>query len=562
MNARHRFLIVSICTLAVVLLMGGHQALAGAPSSAKRPALVFLIAGQSNAHGCAPFSPESNKSIPRFAKLNEKYPTIPGSTAKEIGLPTTREAYPRSFIWMIRTKVFEPMVPGGNPSGGFRTGVPQHGIELPVAWRLEKLFPNHDKYFIKFGPVGSLGNIEGGNWNPAGTHHYNLFNRFMAHCRGGMADLKKRYSDVRVIGLYWDQGESDRAFAKDYDKNLRALAVAFRKQIGIPDLTILVRKHLYQYGEEAFAPIMKAQVDVARDDPDVHLLDIGLGSNEANFKAWAWTMGNGHLSSKAYLALTDLMLSTALKDKKPSDFHFVGGTKPKPAKVRVYLLGGQSNMNGAGKNSELAPPYNAPQPDVKFWHRGTWVPLAPGFHGSSAAHFGPEVSFGRAIKDANPGDDIYLIKYAYKGTALYNDWAPGGHQHGRFISTAKAALTNLDKAGIDFQVCGMLWMQGESDAEEGKGAEYEANMRKFIADMRARFRTPKMPFAIGRVMNTYGRKTGQAALVRAAQQKVAETMDYVEWFDTDSYALPNQGHYHTKGLIEMGKDFAKAVSPK
>ena len=59
MNARHRFLLLSICTLAAVLLVAGHQALAGSPS-AKRPALVFLIAGQSNAGGCAVFAPETN----------------------------------------------------------------------------------------------------------------------------------------------------------------------------------------------------------------------------------------------------------------------------------------------------------------------------------------------------------------------------------------------------------------------------------------------------------------------------------------------------------------------
>ena len=297
---------------------------AEADKKKERPALVFLIAGQSNAFGVATFSPET--------KVAKKHSTIPGSTAKEIGLPTTREAYPRSFIWMIRTKVFEPLVPGENQTGGLRPGGPYHGIELSAAWRLEKLFPDHDKYFIKFGVVGSLGELRGGNWNPAGTHHYNLFHRFMAHYRGGLAELSKRYTEVRVVALYWDQGESDRPHAKQYEANLRAFLAAIRRQTGVADLTVCLRKHLFQYGDKVFEPVIKAQVKVAREDPNVHLLDLDRGSNEANFKAWAWTMGNGHLSSKAYLALTDMMLNGVLKDKKPSDFHAVGGAKQKPAK--------------------------------------------------------------------------------------------------------------------------------------------------------------------------------------------------------------------------------------
>ena len=76
-------------------------------------------------------------------------------------------------------------------------------------------------------------------------------------------------------------------------------------------------------------------------------------------------------------------------------------------------------MAGAGSSADLAAPYKDPQSDVKFWSDGNWLPLAPG-----AKNFGPEVSFGRAIKDAMPNDDIYLVKYGSSGSALYNDWAP------------------------------------------------------------------------------------------------------------------------------------------
>ena len=47
------------------------------------------------------------------------------------------------------------------------------------------------------------------------------------------------------------------------------------------------------------------------EDPDAHLLDLDLGSNEKNFKAWAWTDNNGHLSSKAYLELAKRIVHEA-----------------------------------------------------------------------------------------------------------------------------------------------------------------------------------------------------------------------------------------------------------
>ena len=132
-----------------------------------------------------------------------------------------------------------------------------------------------------------------------------------------MADLKKRYKKVRVIGLYWDQGESDRKQAKQYEDNLRALFSALRRDTGIADLQIYVREQgIFQHDTPDFLPIVEAQIKICKEDPNAHLLKLDLGSNEKNFKAWAWTDKNGHLSSKAYLKLSNMILFDILKDKK------------------------------------------------------------------------------------------------------------------------------------------------------------------------------------------------------------------------------------------------------
>lgn len=121
-----------------------------------------------------------------------------------------------------------------------------------------------------------------------------------------------------------------------------------------------------------------------------------------------------------------------------------------------------------------------------------WTPLAP-----AGQSFGPELSFGHAMVKTFPDDDIRLVKYAENGTALYNDWAPPtGAQYIAFLDTVKGALTNLATDKVEFDIAGMLWLQGESDALENKGQDYEKNLLAFIKHMRTKFATPKMPFII------------------------------------------------------------------
>jgi len=295
-------LIQSVLLFTAAVLPAACQAAAEEPSShprIERPALVFLIAGQSNAGGVAAFSPESNVK----SGLAKKHPTIPGSTAKEVGIPTNMDAYPRTYIWKPgKPGQFERLTPGENLLGGYRDPW-RHGIELPMAMLLEKQYPRADKFFIKHGPGGHNLHTQ---WAAGRGADYRIF---MNYYRGAMKDLRKRYKKIQVVGLYWDQGESDRVKARDYGRNLRALFAALRKDTGNPGLRIFVRKHLFQHGQENFAPIINAQIEVAKEDPNVHLLDLDLGSNEKNFKAWAWTDNNGHLSSKAYLELARRILA-------------------------------------------------------------------------------------------------------------------------------------------------------------------------------------------------------------------------------------------------------------
>jgi hypothetical protein len=199
------------------------------------------------------------------------------------------------------------LIPG---SGYYTSPYPadpnRHGIELPMAMLLEQQYPLFDKFFIKWGPGGhNLHTQWAANSGPD-------YITFMNYYNAAMQDLAARYDEVQVVGLYWDQGESDKPEAAAYKQNLLDLFAALRADTGIPDLPIFVRRHLFMHGDTEFAPIITAQIEVTSEDPHAHLLDLDLGSNEANFLEWAWIYGNGHLSSKAFLELSNRI--TAILD--------------------------------------------------------------------------------------------------------------------------------------------------------------------------------------------------------------------------------------------------------
>ncbi len=181
---------------------------------------------------------------------------------------------------------------------------------------------------------------------------------------------------------------------------------------------------------------------------------------------------------------------------------------PTRAATKVFILAGQSNMDGRGKKSDLVGPlakFAEPQADLRIaysnstmrgpFHTDGFVPLQPGFSVPPGAKkesfklpgntFGPEVSFGRAIADVMPHDKIVLIKFSEGGTSLHSDWKldkPGGlYEQG--IAFIRASLKNLSDSGESYELAGIIWHQGESDASLDPG-KYQELLTRFITQMR------------------------------------------------------------------------------
>ncbi len=230
--------------------------------------------------------------------------------------------------------------------------------------------------------------------------------------------------------------------------------------------------------------------------------------------------------------------------------------------VKVILLGGQSNSVGQAASTGLpTSPVNLrnPQADVLFYYDGGpgLTTLCPGSGGNpspTGLHFGPEVTFGRAIANASPSAAYAIIKHGENGTALYDDWAPGtGPSYSRFKATVAAGLTALQNAGHSTEIVGMLWLQGESDALEGQQANYQTNLTNFIADIRIHYGA-NLPFFIGGI---YPQSAAKITVINA-QTAVAAADPYSTFFSTGDLNIVDAHHFDAASLMTIGERYAAA----
>ncbi|MEO1583396.1 MAG: sialate O-acetylesterase [Planctomycetota bacterium] len=244
-------------------------------------------------------------------------------------------------------------------------------------------------------------------------------------------------------------------------------------------------------------------------------------------------------------------------------------------RVRVVIAAGQSNMTGCA-DSRLSSYDFTPQHDLLFWHHinDAFEPLTFGSSEDSCGHdpanipfyFGPEVSFGEAYKRLVGDDLVVLVKFADGGTSLHDHWVPpgrnGSHPNGgpvyqRFFDELDTVLARLDAEGYTYSFDGMLWMQGESDADRfHRASRYEGHLNALIADVRAYTGQADLPFIIGRIKTS---DLGYDAMVQDAQVSIGQSDPWACWIDTNDLDKYDRYHYDEPGVIELGRRFANSL---
>lgn len=245
-------------------------------------------------------------------------------------------------------------------------------------------------------------------------------------------------------------------------------------------------------------------------------------------------------------------------------FALLGFPEMASARVRAFLLGGQSNMVGYGRQDDL--PSRADVPGVWIWsaaygRSGSWQPLGPGF-GKNDSCFGPELSLGSALAETFPADTVVLLKTAIGGTSLAEEWRPPSRgTPGIFYPFLRTwhglASDQWPWGGSAFPaLSGVFWLQGESDAlDSAMAASYAVNLQSFIEDVRHDWQDSSLPWVVGMLDSTTA--WIHVTQIRTAQRLVAAKVPRVALVET--IGLPDDGaHFDSRGLTELGRLFAEA----
>ncbi len=255
-------------------------------------------------------------------------------------------------------------------------------------------------------------------------------------------------------------------------------------------------------------------------------------------------------------------------------------------KVKVFILAGQSNMEGHGEMNPVGTQgtleyiYNddpttyahlkdggswAVRDDAWIWYRrGGGAVLKGGLTtgygaGSSNTTIGPELQFGHSMGDYYT-EKVLLIKIAWGGQSLGTDFRPPssgwskdvpvtdgdeGFYYKQMLDFTVDALDNIatnfptHNPADGYEIVGFGWHQGWNDRVEPIfAAEYETNMENFIKDVRLSLGIPRLPFVIATTGMAHNSNYSQVELAQLQMENFTtypQFDDNVAVIDTQAF---------------------------
>jgi len=261
----------------------------------------------------------------------------------------------------------------------------------------------------------------------------------------------------------------------------------------------------------------------------------------------------------------------------------------RPDQLDVWILAGQSNMEGAGELSESLSPSSTVW---NFSSAGVWEiakdPLHRLWESSSAIHrellrgwlpedrqglsdqelgieqaqtrtigAGLGIAFGQTMVQAG-GLPIGLVPCAHGGTSL-GQWSPrlkskGSSLYGSMIDRALAAGGNLK---------GVLWYQGEADGWSLDDSNtYADRLKEFIFALRADLNQPTLPFLSVQIGKTTLDSPNSVAWekVRHAIGHIPLNVPNTAVTTAIDLALNDCIHLNTHALHRLGRRLARLAT--
>ncbi|MFC2109186.1 sialate O-acetylesterase [Bacteroidota bacterium] len=250
---------------------------------------------------------------------------------------------------------------------------------------------------------------------------------------------------------------------------------------------------------------------------------------------------------------------------------------------KVFFLAGQSNMEGRADADKISSKdlarLDAVKDRVQFYYNNKKVSslqttIPPKYiqkKFSLKKVFGPELFFGIALAEKFPNEEFIFIKRSRGGTSLYGCWNPEWTKekaalmnelkqpklYFEFLDLVHKTLDPLPASS--YKICGMLWVQGESDSGEKRGPlpseTYGNNLSKLIKGIRQEFQIMEMPFLLFQVgggkvlksMKTVAMADANVKMIPQSQDKKSK-----DYYQKNPKPL---GHYVTASMKKIGLEF-------
>jgi len=245
----------------------------------------------------------------------------------------------------------------------------------------------------------------------------------------------------------------------------------------------------------------------------------------------------------------------------------------------VWLLAGQSNMQGAG-NLSGAP---RPHPLIRaFTLRREWMKANDPIHISAespdvchnggkqceretAAHMrkakkgkgtGVGIFFAREMLESS-GVPQGLICTARGGTTM-SQWDPSQKSLG--ASSLYASLV-ASAAATGQPVAGVLWYQGEGDTSAQAVPHYTKRMKELVRAVRRDLKQPKLPWVVAQLARRFHNTTNtkEFSCIQDQQRLLPKSIRFLETVATVDLPMDDHIHVGSDGFMVLAKRMALAM---
>ena len=291
------------------------------------------------------------------------------------------------------------------------------------------------------------------------------------------------------------------------------------------------------------------------------------------------------------IAMRDLDKYFRLREVDDPALHYTHGVtgqyNPCPVQGDVWVLAGQSNMQGAGRTPDTIINKQIWMMNLDDTWRIAESPLhrifearAPAYHiafhqlygdpqktmektreffkeqrsksrENPIGGVGPGLYFARHLNAAT-GHSIGLIPCALGGSTI-SQWDPAGKIHGD-SSLYGGMINRIQSAGPE-NIKGLLWYQGESEAMRGLSETYEEKLLNFIDSFRKDINRPDLPVIIvqiGRFLIQDLSMNSHWEVLRNSQLKVINERNNVYITTGIDLELDDCVHFSTIGNERLG----------